>query len=147
VFAGDDREDSSMAGIYKKGQGYWTRMMSAIAAGLLIFMGASWLWKTMNQVRIGSIEAVYVQAGAAVIFIGVLAVIAYYLIAVHKKVVDFLIATEGEMKKVNWSTRREIMGSTWVVISFTFIVASIIAFLDMGYSMIFQTLKVLESAG
>ncbi len=136
-----------MVGIYKKGQGYWTRMMSGIAAGLLIFMGASWLWKTMNQVRIGSIEAVYVQAGAAVIFIGVLAVIAYYLIAVHKKVVDFLIATEGEMKKVNWSTRREIMGSTWVVISLTFIVAGIIAFLDMGYSMIFQTIKVLESAG
>ena len=135
-----------MAGIYKKGQGYWTRMMSAIAAGLLIFMGASWLWKTMNQVRIGSIEAVYVQAGAAVIFIGVLAVIAYYLIAVHKKVVDFLIATEGEMKKVNWSTRREIMGSTWVVISLTFIVAAIIAFLDAGYSMIFQALKVLETA-
>ena len=136
-----------MVGIYKKGQGYWTRMMSGIAAGLLIFMGASWLWKTMNQVRIGSIEAVYVQAGAAVIFIGVLSVTGYYLIAVHKKVVDFLIATEGEMKKVNWSTRREIAGSTWVVISFTFIVASIIAFLDMGYSMIFQTLKVLESAG
>ena len=136
-----------MAGIYKKGQGYWTRMMSAIAAGLLIFMGASWLWKTMDQVRIGSLEAVYVQAGTAVIFISVLAVLGYYLIAVHKKVVDFLIATEGEMKKVNWSTRREIMGSTWVVISLTFIVAGIIAFLDMGYSMIFQTIKVLESAG
>ena len=136
-----------MFGIYKKGQGYWTRMMSAIAAGLLIFMGASWLWKTMDQVRIGAIEAVYVQAGTAVIFISVLAVLGYYLIAVHKKVVDFLIATEGEMKKVNWSTRREIMGSTWVVISLTFIVATIIGFLDMGYSMIFQTLNVLESAG
>ncbi len=136
-----------MFGIYKKGQGYWTRMMSGIAAGLLIFMGASWLWKTMNQVRIGSIEAVYVQAGAAVIFISVLAVLGYYLIALHKKVVDFLIATEGEMKKVNWSTRREIIGSTWVVISLTFIVAAIIAFLDTGYSMIFQTLKVLESTG
>ncbi len=135
-----------MVGIYKKGQGYWTRMMSGIASGLLIFMGASWLWKTMNQVRIGSIESVYVQAGAAVIFIGVLAVIAYYLIAVHKKVVDFLIATEGEMKKVNWSTRREIMGSTWVVISLTFVVAAIIAVLDAGYSMIFQALKVLETA-
>ncbi len=136
-----------MFGIYKKGQGYWTRMMSAIAAGLLIFMGASWLWKTMDQVRIGAIEAVYVQAGSAVIFISVLAVLGYYLIAVHKKIVDFLIATEGEMKKVNWSTRREIMGSTWVVISLTFIVAAIIAFLDMGYSMIFQTIKVLQSAG
>jgi preprotein translocase subunit SecE len=38
------------------------------------------------------------------------------------------------------------MGSTWVVISLTFIVAAIIAFLDAGYSMIFQALKVLESA-
>jgi hypothetical protein len=27
------------------------------------------------------------------------------------KVVDFMIATEGELKKVNWSTRREIVGS------------------------------------
>ncbi len=135
-----------MLGIHKKGQGYWTRMMSAIAAGLLIFMGASWLWKTMSGLRIGTIETVYVQAGAVVTFISVLSVIAYYLIAVHKKVVDFLIATEGEMKKVNWSTRREIMGSTWVVISLTFIVAAIIAFLDMSYSMIFQALKVLDSA-
>ena len=121
-------------------------MMSAIAAGLLIFMGASWLWNTMNGVRIGTIETVWVQAGTAITFITVLAVIGYYLIAVHKKIVDFLIATEGEMKKVNWSTRREIMGSTWVVISLTFIVAAIIAVLDAGYSMIFQALKVLESA-
>jgi preprotein translocase SecE subunit len=136
-----------MAGIYKKGQGYWTRMMSAIAAGLLIFMGASWLWKTMNGVRIGSVETVYVQAGGAVIFIGVLSIVCYYLIGVHRRVVDFLIATEGEMKKVNWSTRREIMGSTWVVIALTFVIATAIAFLDMVYSMIFQALKVLESAG
>ncbi len=57
-----------MVGIYKKGQGYWTRMMSAIAAGLLIFMGASWLWNTMNGVRIGTIETVWVQAGTAITF-------------------------------------------------------------------------------
>ena len=79
-------------------------------------------------------------------FITVLAGFSYYLLCVHKRFVDFLIATEGEMKKVNWSTRREIMGSTWVVISLTFIVAAIIAFLDMSYSMIFQALKVLDSA-
>ncbi len=135
-----------MAGIYKKGQGYWTRMMSGIASGLLILMGASWLWKTMNGVRIGAVETVYVQAGTAVIFIGGLSVVCYFLIGVHKRVVDFLIATEGEMKKVNWSTRREIMGSTWVVIGLTFVVATIIAFLDMCYSMVFQALKVLDSA-
>ena len=136
-----------MSGIYKRGQGYWTRMMSAIAAGLLIFMGAVWLWDTIAGVRLGDLQTVYVQAGAAVMFITTLSVIAYYLICVHKRFVDFLIATEGEMKKVNWSTRREIMGSTWVVISLTFIIASLIAVLDLVYSMTFQALNVLESSG
>ncbi len=136
-----------MSGIYKKGQGYWTRMMSAIAAGLIILMGSIWLWETLAGVRIGSLQTVYLQAGTSVIFIAVGGVLCYYLIGVHKRIVDFLIATEGEMKKVNWSTRREITGSTWVVIGFTFVVATIIALLDLVYSMIFQALKVLESAG
>ncbi len=136
-----------MSGIYKTGQGYWTRMMSSIAAGLLIFMGAVWLWDTIAGVRLGNLQTVYVQAGAAVTFITALSVIAYYLICVHKRFVDFLIATEGEMKKVNWSTRREIMGSTWVVISLTFMIASLIAVLDLVYSMTFQALNVLESSG
>jgi len=136
-----------MPGIYKTGQGYWTRMMTAIAAGLLIFMGAVWLWDTIAGVRLGDLQTVYIQAGAAVLFITVLAVLSYYLICVHKPFVDFLIATEGEMKKVNWSTRREIMGSTWVVISLTFIIATLIAVLDLMYSMTFQALNVLESSG
>ena len=136
-----------MSGIYKAGQCYWTRMRSSIAAGLLIFMGAVWLWDTIAGVRVGNLQAVYVQAGAAVVFITVLAGFSYYLLCVHKRFVDFLIATEGEMKKVNWSTRREITGSTWVVISLTFIIASLIALLDLFYSMIFTTLNVLESAG
>ncbi len=135
-----------MAGIYKKGQGYWTRMMSAIAAGLIILMGAVWLWETFAGVSIGSLQTVYLQGGMAVTFITVGGILCYYLIGVHKRMVDFLIATEGEMKKVNWSTRREITGSTWVVIGFTFVVATIIALLDLVYSMIFQALNVLESA-
>ncbi len=135
-----------MSGIYKKGQGYWTRMMSAIAAGLIILMGAIWLWETLAGVQIGSLQTVYLQAGTSVIFIGVGGILCYLLIGVHKRIVDFLIATEGEMKKVNWSTRREITGSTWVVIGFTFVVATIIALLDLGYSMIFQALKVHDSA-
>ncbi len=135
------------AGVYKKGQGYWTRMMSAVAGGLLIFMGAVWLWDTLAGVRIGSLQEVYIQAGAAVIFIGVLGVICYYLIGRNNKTVDFLIATEGEMKKVNWSTRREIIGSTWIVIGLTAVVAVAIGVLDMGYSVIFRAFDVLESGG
>ena len=61
------------------------------------------------------------------------------------EVVDFLIATEGEMKKVNWSTRREILGSTWVVIGLTFVVALIIGVLDLTYSSFFSWVNVLDT--
>src|SRR3712207_7866772 len=37
--------------------------------------------------------------------------------------VDFLIATDSEMKKVNWTSRRELIGSTKVVIVFMFLIA------------------------
>ncbi|MEE9201281.1 MAG: preprotein translocase subunit SecE, partial [Candidatus Brocadiales bacterium] len=32
------------------------------------------------------------------------------------KTVEFLIDTQGELQKVSWPTRTELMGSTWVVI-------------------------------
>ena len=37
-----------------------------------------------------------------------------------------LIATDGEMKKVNWSTRKEIVGSTWVVVAATFLLTAVL---------------------
>ena len=37
--------------------------------------------------------------------------------------VDFLIATDSEMKKVNWTSRKELIGSTKVVIIFMFLIA------------------------
>ncbi len=135
------------AAIYKEGQGYWTRTMSAVAAGLLIFMGGSWLWNTLDGVTIGTIQPVYIQAGATVVFIAIFAVVGYFLTCRHHKMVDFLIATEGEMKKVNWSTRREIAGSTWVVIGLTAVIAVIIGLLDLFYSILFRALNVLETTG
>ena len=34
--------------------------------------------------------------------------------------VDFLIATDSEMKKVNWTSRQELIGSTKIVVIFTY---------------------------
>lgn len=133
------------SGIYKPGQGYWTRMMTAIGGGLLVFMGAVWLWKSLAGVRIGSLQTVYAQAGAAVLFIAVLTWVGYFLVCRNEKVVEFFIATEGEMKKVNWSTRREILGSTWVVIGLMFVVGVLITLLDLSYTKIFTAINVLEA--
>ena len=135
------------AGIYKPGQGYWTRLMSAIALAGLVLMGVSWLWDTLAGVRFGGLETVYIQGGSAILVIAVFALLGYYLIGRKPKTVDFMIATEGEMKKVNWSTRREVLGSTWVVIFLTFITAAYLLLFDLLFSTFFRSIGVLKDAG
>ena len=133
------------AGIYKKGQGYWTRLMSAIALGTLILMGCSWVWDIAKAIPIGDVQPVYVSATGAVIFGGILGIIGFVLIGRKPKVVDFMIATEGEMKKVNWSTRREILGSTWIVIGLTILIAALCFVFDLLFQRFFMWVNVLET--
>jgi len=50
------------------------------------------------------------------------------------KVVGFVQEVRGELKKVSWSTREELMGSTLVVIVSTMILAVFIGFCDFVLS-------------
>jgi preprotein translocase SecE subunit len=131
--------------IYKPGQGYWTRLMSIIGLSLLVLMGVAWLWKLLANAEIGTLQPIYVQAGAAVIVLLVCTWLGYWLFGVNQRVVEFTIATESEMKKVNWSTRREILGSTWIVIALTFFIALLCFGFDTVYHIFFQSIRVLES--
>jgi preprotein translocase SecE subunit len=146
VRIGTQRLESAMAvSIYKKGQGYWTRLMSAIGLGLIVFMGAVWLWDILKAQSYGGIEPVYISAGGSIAFIAIFAIVGYYLIGRKQNVVDFMVATEGEMKKVNWSTRREIVGSTWVVIALTIAIALLCMVCDYSFAFVFQQMGVLET--
>lgn len=132
------------AGIYKHGQGYWTRMMSGLGYGLLVVMGAVWLWNELKALDLG-IQPVYVAATGALIFAAVFGLLGYVLIGRKPRTVDFLVATEGEMKKVNWSTKREIFGSTWVVIGLTIMIAILIFICDfLLFAPFFRRVGVLE---
>lgn len=131
--------------IYKPGQGYWTRLMSIIGLALLVLMGVVWLGKNLATTRLFNMEPIYGQAGAAVLIIGVFTWLGYWLFGCNERVVEFMIATESEMKKVNWSTKREILGSTWVVIGFTFFLALLCFLFDFIFQVIFQAMKVLET--
>jgi len=62
-------------------------------------------------------------AVVAVVFAGV----PIYLILFHHQVVDILIETQQEMKKVAWSTRAEVFGST-VVVLFTVVLLALFIF-------------------
>ncbi len=77
-------------------------------------------------------DKIYLQAGVAgaVILVGV--VLAYWYVGLKRSSVDFLIATDGEMKKVNWSTRKVIWDSTMVVVSATFLIAGLLFIFDLA---------------
>lgn len=217
-------------GVYKPGQGYWTRVLTAVGLGALALSGALWLYQQVsafpvpqstwalrlsamqggaaegqaltlysdiagatpigtatlervegsgNDVRIGSIvmqgkstpsgiqrvadaggafsanvserrgtpdfNVQFLQAGAAAIVIVVSAILVYWLVALRPKGNEFLISVDNEMRKVNWSTRREILGSTWVVIGVSFAIALTLFVVDLGFSGFFEFVGVLES--
>ena len=53
---------------------------------------------------------------------------------------DFLIAAEGELKKVNWSSRKEIAVSTFVVIIVVLLMAALLGATDFVFQLVFQKL-------
>jgi preprotein translocase SecE subunit len=132
--------------IYKSGQGYWTRMMSAAALGLLAVLGALWIWDRWGTAAQNDRTVQYIVLAVALAFMAAVGVAMWWYLAHNHRSVEFLIATEGEMKKVNWSTKREIFGSTGVVI-FTMMVISFFCFIcDQLFALAFLYAGVLDSA-
>ena len=88
---------------------------------------------------------IYLQAGVAatVILLGAIAV--YWFVASNRRSVDFLINTDGEMRKVNWSTKKEVIGSTQVVIVTAFLIALFLFSVDSAFAAFFRLVGVLET--
>lgn len=122
---------------YKPGQGYWTRTLSFLGMMTIAAAGAGWLWRELNQVHL------YVQAAVAGLVLFGTFGLGWYIFN-KPRVVDFLIATESEMKKVNWPTRREVIGSTWLVIAGTIMMALVLFGIDVVFSYFFQFIKVIQ---
>jgi preprotein translocase SecE subunit len=229
-------------GIYKQGQGYWVRVLTAAGLGLLIIAAAAWGWSQAGIVRLPAREwslslsnvqgdlqpgesvvlqyynvesntpeeitemgsaviesfdagksasgvliisnfdseivqkrasdavniyvgtpsdksttaivrggtptpifpVLYLQAGVAggIMIIGALAT--YIIAGIKKSSVEFLIATDGEMKKVNWTTYKEVKGSTIVVIVATFLIAGFLFGVDSIFARFFTWIDVLQ---
>ena len=129
--------------IYKSGQGYWTRMMSAAAFGLLVAQGTFWIWSKFGSG--GTDTAKYAAGAVALLFLAGTGSLVFWLLGRKHSTVEFLIATEGEMKKVNWSTRREVIGSTWAVVVTAVVIAVFCWGLEIVFVAFFQWIKVLKS--
>lgn len=116
--------------IYKKGQGRYARIVTFVA-GLALGAGGALVLSDKLEVYAPPI----VQYGVPSLLLAGLGVLIFWLVN-RPASADFLIATEGEMKKVSWSSRKEIIGSTKVVIVATFMLAVILAAVDAGFALL-----------
>lgn len=131
--------------IYKSGQGYYTRMGTAAAAAVLSLLGLYWLWGYAIRIRIGDIVPTYVAAGVTILVGAILTWFVYDLVFRRPRTGDFLIATEGELKKVNWSSRREVTGSTTVVIVTIALTTVFVFFVDKIFYWFFALIRVIDT--
>ncbi len=121
--------------IYKRGQGKYTRLFSAFGVVLIAGLGCWQLYVKLEGADLGLWFETMVPAGLFV----VLTLLIFWLVN-KPTVADFMIAAEGEMKKVSWSSRKEIAVSTFIVIVVVIIVALLLGVTDLVFHEMFRRL-------
>lgn len=121
--------------IYKPGQGKYTRLCTGFAVAVIFAFGC---WRLYQMLDAGDLSLWITMMIPVVVFVG-LAVLMYWLLN-KASVADFMIAAEGELKKVNWSSRREVAVSTLVVIIVVLVMGVLLGTTDFVFSLIFQRL-------
>jgi preprotein translocase SecE subunit len=130
--------------VYKPGQGYWTRMGTAAVAALIILATDAFLfeylpaWIGWLNVHKSWLSGIIVGFSAA------MGLLTWYLINKPGNA-DFLIATDSEMKKVNWTSRNELIGSTKVVIFFVIAISLLLFVIDLLFGYFFYWIDVLKA--
>jgi preprotein translocase SecE subunit len=123
--------------IYKRGQGKYTRLCSAFAGAIIAGLGCLQLYKRLQATDLGLWIETMVPAGLFVF----LALLISWLMN-KPSVTDFMIAAEGEMKKVSWSSRQEIAVSTFIVIVVVVLMAMLLGATDIIFNTFFTWLLV-----
>ena len=121
--------------IYKPGQGKYSRLGTGFALAIIVAFGCWQLYELLDASDVGIWVATIVPVAILVAF----AVLIFWLLN-KAAVADFLIAAEGELKKVNWSSRREVAVSTLVVIIVVFMMAVLLGTTDFVFALVFDHL-------
>jgi len=119
--------------IYKRGQGKYTRLCSAFGVAIIAGLGCLQLYRKLQATDLGLWVETMVPAGLLV----ALCILFFWLIN-KASVADFMIAAEGEMKKVSWSSRKEIAVSTFIVIVVVIIMAALLGVTDFSFKLFFN---------
>ena len=94
--------------------------------------------------KVPMVQPIILQGVAAALVLLIGAGLAYYFSGVKPGSVEFLISTDMEMKKVNWSTKKDIKNSTLVVVAAAFLLAGVLFTIDVGFQAFFKLINVLQ---
>ncbi len=124
--------------IYKRSQGKYTRVITALAVLIMVAWGSYSLAEKLSGYGVNPYLRFGIPLGVLVFF----GLLMFWLVN-KPRMADFLIATESEMKKVSWSSKKEVIGSTKVVIVTTFIMAALLFLVDFVFAKIFKLIGVM----
>lgn len=130
--------------IYKPGQGAWVRWCTAAGLGVFAAAGAAFLSEQLRRLGLDERVGFVVRTVAPAAVLAAAAYFIFWITGKYARTCEFMIATEGELKKVNWSTRREVFGATRVVIFTVFALGLILAVVDLVFMIIFSGIGVLR---
>jgi preprotein translocase SecE subunit len=92
-----------------------------------------------------AIEPVVIQGGLVCIVLLLGAGFIFWFVAMRPGSVEFLIATDTEMKKVHWSNRSDIKKQTTVVIAACFLLTIVLYAFDLIFQFIFRGIGLLTA--
>jgi len=136
----------------KPGLGKWVRGVGLVGVGVLAAFGAhsfytlpsstSVWWKVIAETSLlGVAVPLRPILFAAIGVFGTVMTVAYAL-QNRESWANFLVETEGEVKKVSWPARKEYLGSALVVVLVIAVVSLFLWAADEGLSRIMQKLKI-----
>jgi len=129
--------------VYKRGQGYYTRLFTALGCGLIAAIGCWRLYEKLGGLDTAASTRIWIQTFVPVGLFVVLAVLVFLLVN-KPKVADFMIAAESEVKKVSWSSKKEIAISTFIVIVVVICVALLLLCTDLFFQFFFRAIHLLK---
>lgn len=137
----------SPVSLYKPGQGTYVRWSTAAGAGLITVAAAAYAYDRLQL--LGTMiedpgRLLWIRTVISVAILALLSFLSFRFIGQSPRVVDFLIATEGEMRKVNWSTRREVIGATKIVIVTVLLLGFLLFIVDLLFIFFFSAIGVIR---
>jgi preprotein translocase subunit SecE len=121
--------------IYKPGQAKYTRLISGISVAVVAAIGC---WRLYDMLAATDWSPWIVFLVPLIVWCAMAA--GLYWLLNKASVADFMIASEGELKKVNWSSRKEVAVSTVVVIIVVVVMAALLGATDMVFQLVFDKL-------